>query len=122
MSTDDTQGPVDATRIQGPVDATRIQGPVDATRIQGPVDATRIPRYAEPSTFARLPRLDEVSRADVTVMGVPFDSGVSYRPGARFGPGHIRAAKGCTSSAGLYGRRSFDEARMWPGPKRAPGR
>ncbi|MCZ4583608.1 agmatinase [Rhodococcus opacus] len=83
MSTDD---------IQGPVDATRIQGPVDATRIQGPVDATRTPRYAEPSTFARLPRLDEVSRADVTVMGVPFDSGVSYRPGARFGPGHIRAA------------------------------
>lgn len=58
----------------------------------GPVDATRVPRYAEPTTFARLPRLDEVSRADVTILGVPFDSGVSYRPGARFGPGHIRAA------------------------------
>jgi agmatinase len=26
------------------------------------------------------------------VLGVPFDSGVSYRPGARFGPGHIRAS------------------------------
>jgi agmatinase len=26
------------------------------------------------------------------VIGVPFDSGVSYRPGARFGPGHIRAS------------------------------
>ncbi len=25
-------------------------------------------------------------------LGIPFDSGVSYRPGARFGPGHIRAA------------------------------
>lgn len=50
------------------------------------------PRYAEPTTFARLPRLDEVSRADVTILGIPFDSGVSYRPGARFGPGHIRAA------------------------------
>ena len=25
-------------------------------------------------------------------MGVPFDSGVSYRPGARFGPSHVRAA------------------------------
>ncbi|MGB6277531.1 MAG: arginase family protein, partial [Rhodococcus sp. (in: high G+C Gram-positive bacteria)] len=58
----------------------------------GPVDATKVPRYAEPTTFARLPRLDEVSRADVTILGVPFDSGVSYRPGARFGPGHIRAA------------------------------
>jgi hypothetical protein len=58
----------------------------------GPVDATRIPRYAGPATFARLPRIDEVSRADVAVLGVPFDSGVSYRPGARFGPGHIRAS------------------------------
>jgi len=27
---------------------------------------------------------------DVAVVGVPFDSGVSYRPGARFGPAHIR--------------------------------
>ena len=56
----------------------------------GPVDATRVPRYAGPATFARLPRLDEVERAAVAVLGVPFDSGVSYRPGARFGPAHIR--------------------------------
>ena len=27
---------------------------------------------------------------DVAVVGIPFDSGVSYRPGARFGPAHIR--------------------------------
>jgi agmatinase len=59
---------------------------------RGPVDATVIPRFAGPSTFARLPRLDEVPRADIAVVGVPFDSGVSYRPGARFGPGHVRAA------------------------------
>jgi agmatinase len=56
----------------------------------GPVDATKIPRYAGPPTFARLPRLDEVGTADVAVLGVPFDSGVSYRPGARFGPQHVR--------------------------------
>jgi agmatinase len=56
----------------------------------GPVDATVVPRYAGPPTFARLPRLDEVDRADVAILGVPFDSGVSYRPGARFGPSHIR--------------------------------
>ena len=56
----------------------------------GPVDATLVPRYVGPATFARLPRIDEVSRADVAVLGIPFDSGVSYRPGARFGPGHIR--------------------------------
>jgi agmatinase len=56
----------------------------------GQVDATVVPRFAGPPTFARLPRIDEVSDVDVAVVGVPFDSGVSYRPGARFGPGHVR--------------------------------
>ncbi len=56
----------------------------------GPVDASLVPRYAGLSTFARLPRLEDVGRADVAVVGVPFDSSVSYRPGARFGPAHIR--------------------------------
>ncbi|GAA3754170.1 agmatinase [Microbacterium kribbense] len=56
----------------------------------GPPDASLNPRYAGFATFARLPRLDEVSRADIAFVGVPFDSGVSFRPGARFGPSHIR--------------------------------
>lgn len=56
----------------------------------GPVDSSKIPRFAGLATFARLPRLDQVPSADVVVVGVPFDSGVSYRPGARFGPSHIR--------------------------------
>jgi agmatinase len=34
--------------------------------------------------------MDEVDSFDVAVVGVPFDSGVSYRPGARFGPSHVR--------------------------------
>jgi agmatinase len=66
--------------------------PADGPPPRGQVDATRVPRYAGPPTFARLPRLDEVSRADVAIVGVPFDSGVSYRPGARFGPAHVRAS------------------------------
>jgi agmatinase len=60
--------------------------------IIGPVDATKVPRYAEPTTFARLPRMDQVGEPDIAIVGVPFDSGVSYRSGARFGPGHIRAS------------------------------
>ncbi len=56
----------------------------------GPVDATKVPRYAGTATFARLPRIDEVTHADAAVLGVPFDSGVTFRPGARFGPAHIR--------------------------------
>jgi agmatinase len=58
----------------------------------GPVDARTVPRYAGPATFARLPRIDEVTAVDVAVLGMPFDSGVSYRPGARFGPAHVRAS------------------------------
>ena len=58
----------------------------------GPVDAAQVPRYAGAATFARLPRMDQVDRAEVAVVGVPFDSGVSYRPGARFGGNHVREA------------------------------
>ena len=57
---------------------------------RGPIDASRIPRFAGPPTFALLPRRDEVGRCDVAVVGVPFDSGTSYRPGARFGPTAVR--------------------------------
>ena len=56
----------------------------------GPTDSSVVPRYAGAATFARLPRADQVDSFDVAVLGVPFDSGVSYRPGARFGPAHIR--------------------------------
>ncbi|MFD8500033.1 agmatinase [Amycolatopsis sp. NPDC059657] len=58
----------------------------------GPVDSSKVPRFAGFATFARLPRMDEVERADVAVVGIPFDSGVSYRPGARFGPAAVREA------------------------------
>jgi agmatinase len=58
----------------------------------GPVDGTVVPRYAGASTFARLPRVDEVGAFDVAVLGAPFDGGVSFRPGARFGPSSIRQA------------------------------
>ena len=57
----------------------------------GPPNAAEIPRFVGPDTFARLPRLDQVDHAGVAVLGVPFDAGVSYRSGARFGPHGIRA-------------------------------
>lgn len=69
------------------------EGPDDAParRPVGPPSGLEVPRFAGPDTFARLPRLDQVGSAEVAVLGVPFDSGVSYRPGARFGPGGVRA-------------------------------
>ena len=60
--------------------------------IRGPADALRTPRYAGVRTFARLPTLEEVGRADVAVLGAPFDSATSFRPGARFGPAAVRDA------------------------------
>jgi agmatinase len=56
----------------------------------GPLDPLKVPRFAGPGTFARLPRLDEVTACDVAILGVPFDAGTTYRPGARFGPAGIR--------------------------------
>lgn len=55
-----------------------------------PVDAFAYPRFAGLSTFMRLPHIAEASELDVALIGVPFDGGTSYRPGARFGPRHIR--------------------------------
>jgi agmatinase len=63
----------------------------DETPIQ-PVSGTVVPRFAGPSTFARLPELRDVPRCDVALLGIPFDGGTSYRPGARFGPQAIRQA------------------------------
>ena len=57
-----------------------------------PVSGTKVPRFAGPSTFARLPELRDVESCDVAIVGVPFDAGTSYRPGARFGPQSIRQA------------------------------
>ena len=57
-----------------------------------PVSGTKVPRFAGASTFARLPELRDVESCDVAIVGVPFDAGTSYRPGARFGPQSIRQA------------------------------
>lgn len=59
-------------------------------------DARVSPRFAGVCTFCRFPRLGDVPSESLPVdwilYGVPFDSGVTYRPGARFGPRAIREA------------------------------
>jgi agmatinase len=82
--------PQDA-RASFSAEAERVVAPgPDGRENVGPVNAAQVPRWAGLGTFARLPRLDEVEGAEVVVAGVPFDTGVSYRPGARFGPNHVR--------------------------------
>jgi agmatinase len=57
-----------------------------------PEDSMQSPRFTGPSTFARLPFVRTTEDVDVAIVGVPFDTGVTYRVGGRFGPNAVRAA------------------------------
>ncbi|MGE0527640.1 MAG: agmatinase [Bdellovibrionales bacterium] len=68
-----------------------------------PMSGREFPRYSAIKTFFRLPQAALDQEFDVGIVGVPFDGGVSYRPGARFAPTRVRE----TSSLG----RGFNWAR-----------
>ncbi len=53
-------------------------------------EAMSAPRYAEVATFMRAPRVRDPRELDIALIGVPFDFGVTNRPGARHGPREIR--------------------------------
>jgi agmatinase len=55
-----------------------------------PRDAFRSPRFGQPATFMLLPYRRDPAGLDVALLGIPYDGGTSYRPGARHGPRHIR--------------------------------
>ncbi|MFN8558177.1 MAG: agmatinase [Dehalococcoidia bacterium] len=57
-----------------------------------PADWQNAPRYAGAYSFMRLPLSRDLTKADVAIVGAPFDIGVVHRPGARFGPRAIRNA------------------------------
>ncbi|MDF2234523.1 agmatinase [Albimonas sp. CAU 1670] len=56
-------------------------------------DPMQRPRFAGIATFFRLPWQEdfEVSPPDIGVIGVPYDGGVTNRPGARHGPREVRS-------------------------------
>lgn len=58
------------------------------------VNSLLSPRFSGIRTFMRSPLAapGDWKGADVAVVGVPFDSGTSYRPGTRFGPAALREA------------------------------
>jgi agmatinase len=52
-----------------------------------------LPHFAGINTFMKAPYIEDVNRVgefDVAIVGVPHDSGTTYRPGTRFGPQGIR--------------------------------
>ena len=57
-----------------------------------PSDALAAPRYTGVRTFGRCPLVDDPAGVDVAVLGIPFDTGTTNRPGARFGPEAVRSA------------------------------
>ncbi len=57
-----------------------------------------LPTYVGQTSFMKLPWITDAAeirrrKADVAIIGAPFDDAVSHRPGARFGPRAIREAQ-----------------------------
>ena len=48
------------------------------------------PRYSGIPTFMRAPLAEQLAEVDIGLIGIPFDGGVTNRPGARHGPREIR--------------------------------
>ena len=58
----------------------------------GPDGGAQSPRVAGVSTFLRLPHVTQFHDVDVAIVGLPFDTGLAVRTGARFGPRAVREA------------------------------
>ena len=58
--------------------------------LRGPANPMFLPRYADIATFMRTPLQRDPTGLDIALCGVPFDLGVTNRPGARHGPREIR--------------------------------
>jgi agmatinase len=56
-----------------------------------PADSFETPRFSGVRTFMRLPNVQDLENANVAIVGAPFDTGASFRAGARFGPEGIRS-------------------------------
>ena len=57
-----------------------------------PADSFETPRFSGVRTFMRLPNTQDLENADAAIVGAPFDTGATFRAGARFGPEGIRSA------------------------------
>ncbi|KAG5838087.1 hypothetical protein ANANG_G00220070 [Anguilla anguilla] len=56
-----------------------------------PPSSEFVARVSGIATMAKLPYQESAEGLDAAFVGVPIDTGTSNRPGARFGPRHIRA-------------------------------
>jgi agmatinase len=56
------------------------------------VDSSQFARFTGVRTFARLPHVQTIDDVDLAVVGLPFDTGATFKVGARFGPEAVRSA------------------------------
>lgn len=56
-----------------------------------PANSFESPRFSGVRTFMRLPNVRDLENADAAIVGAPFDTGSSFRVGARFGPEGVRS-------------------------------
>jgi guanidinopropionase len=68
------------------VDNTRREHFPDGTDY----DPQKRPRFSEIATFMRAPLANSLNDVDIGMIGVPFDGGTSFKPGARMGPRGVR--------------------------------
>jgi len=89
-----------------------------------PPDGRTAPRYSGIKTFARCPTTLDPEGVDVAVLGIPFDTATTNRPGARFGPEAVRSASialrpyNSVQRAPVFGRLSvadFGDLQVTPG-------
>lgn len=55
-----------------------------------PISSMKSPRFSGIKTFMRLENVATTEDIDFAIVGIPFDTGVTYRTGTRFGPASIR--------------------------------
>jgi agmatinase len=55
-----------------------------------PISSMKSPRFSGIKTFMRLENVVTTEDIDFAIVGIPFDTGVTYRTGTRFGPASIR--------------------------------
>jgi guanidinopropionase len=81
-----------------------------------PVPGTDLPRFAGIPTFMRLPHVPlgdaRIGEVEIGLIGAPFDTGTTNRPGARHGPRQVRdASTMIRAEHGVTGVRPFEAMR-----------
>src|ERR1043166_1730699 len=62
-----------------------VENPINREAIWDP-----LPIRLQKTTFLNAPFAENITGLDIALVGVPFDLGVTHRPGARYGPKALR--------------------------------